>query len=61
MWAKVANQYQPNTKPKTVTSSIKNRFNLTNNERQKLNTTVTDIIKALNDGQYIQTTINLPD
>lgn len=61
VWTNVANQYQPNTQPKTVTSSIKNRFNLTDNERQKLNTIVTDIIKALNNGQYFQTTINLPN
>ncbi|WP_231730691.1 DUF2989 domain-containing protein [Photobacterium aquimaris] len=61
VWTKVANQYHSNTQTKTVTSSLKNRFNLTDKEQQKLNTAVTDIIKALNDGQYIQTTISPPN
>ncbi|WP_234999128.1 DUF2989 domain-containing protein [Photobacterium andalusiense] len=61
VWTKVANQYQSNTPPKTVTSSMKNRFSLTDKERQKLNTTVIDIVKKLNNGQYIQTTIKLPN
>ena len=57
VWTTIAITHQPNNNQKSVNSSVKNKFNLTDNERQRLEITAFEIIAALKRGQYTRTEI----
>lgn len=57
VWVEVAANYQQKKKQQTTRSTIKNKFNLTDNERQRLDIIAFQIIAALKSGQYKRTEI----
>lgn len=57
VWTTISTNHQQNKKQKTTSPSIKNRFILTNDERQRLDTIALNITAALKSGQYSRTEI----